>query len=68
MAQALATGPDAQSSQIRKQALEVEGRQRCFCLLRSFLQAVKDRKSVGQTDVGTGGAKRLGSSGASQCV
>jgi hypothetical protein len=62
MARSLATGPDAQSSQIGKQALEVEGGQWGLCLLRSLLQAVKDRKSMGQPDVGTGGAKRLGSS------
>lgn len=62
MARALATGPDVQSSQIGKQALEVEGGQRGLCLLRRLLQTVKGRKSAGQPDVETGGAKRLGSS------
>lgn len=65
MAQAVAPGPDAQGSQIGKQLLEVEGRQRDVCLLRGLLQAGRGRKSVGQPDVGTVGAKNLGSSGAS---
>lgn len=55
MAQALAPGPDAQSSQIGEQPLEVEGRQRGLCLLRGLLQAGRDRESVGQPDVGTEG-------------
>lgn len=38
VAQALATGPDAQSGQIGKQALEVEGGQWRLCLFRSLLQ------------------------------
>lgn len=66
VAQALATGPDAQSGQIGKQALEVEGGQWRLCLFRSLLQAEKDRRSAGQPDGGSGGAKTLGSSGASQ--
>lgn len=60
MAQALAPGPDPQGSQIGKQPLEVEGRQRDVCLLRGLLQAGRGRKSVGQPDVGTVGDKSLG--------
>lgn len=38
MTRALAAGPDAQSSQTGKQALEVEGGQRGLCVLRGLLQ------------------------------
>lgn len=59
MAPVLAPGPDAQGSQIGKQLLEVEGRQRDVCLLRGLLQAGRSRKSVGQPDVRTVSAKSL---------